>query len=130
MTDDTGPAGDEPSADALVRAFCAAWTGGSVDTLMSYFADDATYHNIPLDPAVGIDAIRVVIEGFMAMATSIEFEVLAQVATADLVMNERIDTIVMGDRTTALPVAGVFEVRDGRISAWRDYFDMGQFTGG
>jgi len=23
---------------------------------------------------------------------------------------------------------GTFEVRDGKISAWRDYFDMNQFT--
>jgi limonene-1,2-epoxide hydrolase len=27
----------------------------------------------------------------------------------------------------ALPVSGTFEVRDGRIVAWRDYFDMNQF---
>jgi hypothetical protein len=27
-----------------------------------------------------------------------------------------------------LPVMGTFEVRDGKISAWRDYFDMNQFT--
>ena len=32
------------------------------------------------------------------------------------------------DRTIALPVAGFFEVHDGKITAWRDYFDMGQFT--
>ena len=23
-----------------------------------------------------------------------------------------------------LPVMGVFEVRDGKVSAWRDYFEM------
>jgi limonene-1,2-epoxide hydrolase len=27
-----------------------------------------------------------------------------------------------------LPVAGVFEVRDGKIAAWRDYFDLATFT--
>jgi len=27
-------------------------------------------------------------------------------------------------------VAGVFEVADGRIKAWRDYFDMAAFLGG
>ena len=27
-----------------------------------------------------------------------------------------------------LPVMGTFEVRDGKIDAWRDYFDMNQFT--
>jgi limonene-1,2-epoxide hydrolase len=28
----------------------------------------------------------------------------------------------------ALPVMGVFEVRDGRIAAWRDYFDLATVT--
>ncbi|HWM52333.1 MAG TPA: limonene-1,2-epoxide hydrolase family protein, partial [Thermoplasmata archaeon] len=27
-----------------------------------------------------------------------------------------------------LPVMGTFEVSDGKIRAWRDYFDMNQFT--
>ena len=45
-------------------------------------------------------------------------------------MNERIDTLVIGDVTTKLPVAGIFKVHDGKITEWRDYFDMGQFTAG
>ena len=35
----------------------------------------------------------------------------------------------MPDRTVSLPVMGVFELADGKITAWRDYFDMAQFTG-
>ena len=27
-----------------------------------------------------------------------------------------------------LPVMGVFEVRDGRIAVWRDYFDLATVT--
>lgn len=116
--------------DALVRSFCDAWSRRDLDELMTYFADDAVYHNIPLEPAVGVAAIREFIAGFLAMATSMEFTVHRQIAAGPLVMNERTDTIVMGDNTVALPVAGAFEVVDGRIAAWRDYFDMGQFSGG
>jgi limonene-1,2-epoxide hydrolase len=28
-----------------------------------------------------------------------------------------------------VPVAGVFEIEDGKIKAWRDYFDLQQFLG-
>jgi limonene-1,2-epoxide hydrolase len=36
---------------------------------------------------------------------------------------------VVGDKTIALPVMGAFEVDDdGKITAWRDYFDMQQWT--
>ena len=34
----------------------------------------------------------------------------------------------MPDKTIELPVMGTFEVTaDGKISAWRDYFDLNQF---
>ena len=36
-----------------------------------------------------------------------------------------------GHATVSLPVMGTFEVHDGKITAWRDYFDLDQFlTGG
>ena len=45
-------------------------------------------------------------------------------------MNERVDTIVMADREVVLPVCGIFELTpDGKIAAWRDYFDAAQFAG-
>lgn len=115
--------------DEIVREFCAAWGEAGTDRLLAYFHDDAVYHNVPLDPAVGIDAIRGVLEMFSSMASSISFEIHHQLADGGLVMNERTDTIVMDGRTVALPVAGVFEIVDGRIKRWSDYFDMAQFTG-
>jgi len=115
--------------DTLIRTFCAAFGRLDVDELLAFFADDAVYHNIPLEPAVGHDAIRAVIEMFVGMASDMSFEIHRQVAADGLVLNERTDTMVIGDKTIALPVAGAFEIVDGKIAAWRDYFDMGQFTG-
>jgi limonene-1,2-epoxide hydrolase len=34
----------------------------------------------------------------------------------------------MKAETFSLPVMGIFEVHAGKITAWRDYFDMAQFT--
>jgi limonene-1,2-epoxide hydrolase len=39
------------------------------------------------------------------------------------VLNERDDRLLMGGTWRSLPVTGVFEVRDGLITLWRDYFD-------
>jgi limonene-1,2-epoxide hydrolase len=51
------------------------------------------------------------------------------VATRDnLVFTERVDTFTVGGKVAPLPVMGIFEIRDGKISAWRDYFDMAQIT--
>ena len=117
------------SADTVIRSFCDAWSEGSLDEIMGFFDESAVYHNIPMEPAEGLDEIRTFIEGFFAMATSIQFEILHQVATETVVMNERIDTLVIGDDTIVLPVMGTFELKNGKIIKWRDYFDMGQLSG-
>ena len=57
----------------------------------------------------------------------IEFRVHHIVADGDVVLTERTDVFVAGDKTIELPVMGTFEVADGKIAAWRDYFDMNQF---
>jgi limonene-1,2-epoxide hydrolase len=121
---------DAKDPDALVTQFCKAWTRMDVDELVSYFTEDAVYHNIPMEAAVGRDAIRQLLTGMGAMISAIRFEVHRQVANGSVVMNERTDHITMGDRPISVPVVGVFEIEDGRIRAWRDYFDMGQFSGG
>ena len=114
------------SADTekLVNDFCAAWRRRSIDELMAYFTPDAVYHNIPVEPLQGSDVIRTTLEMFVTPSENIEFEVLAIASSGDLVFTERIDRFRMMGKTVALPVAGVFQVRDGKIAAWRDYFDM------
>jgi limonene-1,2-epoxide hydrolase len=49
------------------------------------------------------------------------------VADGDVVLTERVDVFVLPNGKVELPVMGTFEVRDGKIAAWRDYFDMKQF---
>jgi limonene-1,2-epoxide hydrolase len=117
-----------PDPETVVREFCAAWSRRNIDELLGYFTDDAVYHNMPLEPAVGRQAIRDTIAGFTGMADKMWFDVLRIMADGPIVMTERVDHIVMGDRDIALPVMGTFEVSDGKITAWRDYFDMNQFT--
>jgi limonene-1,2-epoxide hydrolase len=111
----------------VVRRFCAAWGTGDLDTIVGFFTDDAVYHNIPLAPVVGPAQIRATIEGFTGGVDSIEFRVDAIASDGGTVLTERVDIFRFANGTIELPVMGTFEVRDGRIAAWRDYFDMNQF---
>lgn len=111
----------------LVRRFCDAWSEGDVAALLEYFTDDATYHNIPIAPVTGKEAIRTTIEGFTAGVQKIEFRVSAIAATGNTVMTERVDVFHTVDKSIELPVMGTFEITDGKIAAWRDYFDLNQF---
>jgi len=115
--------------EEIVREFCAAATRRDVKELGAYFTEDAVYHNIPIAPVTGRAAIEATLAQFLAPATSCEFEMLAIAANGNVVLTERVDRFVLGGKTIALPVMGTFELTaDGKISAWRDYFDMQQFT--
>ena len=47
----------------------------------------------------------------------------------ETVLTERIDRLQVGGKPVEMKLMGVFELNDqGQISAWRDYFDMGQLT--
>jgi len=111
----------------IVRRLCAAWSDLDTDAIAAFFTADAVYHNIPMDPLTGRDTIKSFIAGFAGGAEQIDFRVRNIVADGDVVLTERVDVFVMPNGKIELPVMGTFEVRDGKIAAWRDYFDMKQF---
>jgi limonene-1,2-epoxide hydrolase len=117
----------------VVRKFCAAWSDNIGATeLAAFFSDDAVYHNIPLAPITGREAIARNIASFIRPGAPgierIQFRVINIAANGPVVMTERVDVFKLRDKSFELPVMGIFEVRDGKIGAWRDYFDMNQFT--
>jgi limonene-1,2-epoxide hydrolase len=116
-----------------VRRFCAAWSDNRGATEpAAFFTDDAVYHNIPMAPVVGRDAIAKNIDSFIRPGApgieSIDFRVRNIAANGPVVMTERVDVFKLPNKSFELPVMGTFEVSDGKIKAWRDYFDQNQFT--
>ena len=117
-----------PSAEQVVRDFCAAASTRDPRVLRSFLSDDVVYHNIPMEPAEGIEAAMAVVDMFVAMCDDLEFEVHHLATDGTTVLTERTDRFTIGGKTAPLPVMGAFTVTDGKITAWRDYFDMGQVT--
>ena len=111
-----------------VERFIAAWPEGDAGKLAAFFSEDAIYHNIPMEPIKGREAIEATVAGFIGMVDQLRFDTTHLVADGPIVMTERIDHFIGADRTISLPVMGIFEVHDGLITAWRDYFDLNQFT--
>jgi limonene-1,2-epoxide hydrolase len=120
-------ANDNETPIETVRRFCAVWSNVDADEIAAFFTDDAVYHNIPMDPITGRDTIKTFIAGFAGGAKQIDFRVRNIVADGDVVLTERVDVFQLPNGKVELPVMGTFEVKDGKIAAWRDYFDMKQF---
>jgi limonene-1,2-epoxide hydrolase len=118
--------------ESTLKELFAAWSRLNVDQIIDFFTDDAVFHNIPLEPATGKDAIRKAIDGLLTGllkgVTEIKIEVLCTVSSSGLVFDERVDSFELNGKWVSLPVVGVFELTpSGKIRAWRDYFDLEMF---
>ena len=116
--------------ERIVTDFCNAWSRMDADELADYFTPDGIWHNIPMEPRQGREVIRENLKDLPKRVKEFRIEILHQVSSGNVVMNERIDYMVLEDRRVALPVAGIFELEDGKIKAWREYFDLGMLRGG
>ena len=117
----------------VVRRFCTAWSDNvGAAELAAFFSDNAVYHNIPMAPVTGRQAIADNFATFIRPGApgieSLALHLVNIVAEGPIVMTERVDVFKVPSKSFELQVMGIFEVRDGKIDAWRDYFDMNQFT--
>jgi limonene-1,2-epoxide hydrolase len=120
-----------PSAEEVVRdfmaAFIAAWPTGDAAILGRFFSEDSEYRNGPLGPVQGREAIVADLGRMMSLGGEVDAEIRHLMSDGAVVMTERVDYVKLGGRTAGLRIAGVFEVRDGVITGWRDYFDPKEF---
>jgi limonene-1,2-epoxide hydrolase len=115
----------------VVDQLIAGWKARDLEAIMRCFTDEAVYVNVPLQPVhQGSAEIRAAVQGFLAMGEQIDFIVhhTAENPSTGVVMNERTDRFRIRGQWLEAPVVGVFELRDGRICAWRDYFDSQEFA--
>lgn len=113
----------------LVLDFICAWEAKDAERVLGFFAPDAIYHNIPMAPLNGTAQIREMLTPFIAGAEEISWTTHHIAETAKgVVLTERTDKFAMANgRDISLPVMGTFEIKNGKIAAWRDYFDLADF---
>lgn len=111
----------------IIASFIAAWSRRDPDELAGYFCEDGCYHNMPTGPVQGRTAIRGFIAAFIRDWSSTEWDVLTLMAQGDKVVAERLDRTQVGDKPVDLPCCGVFEMENGQIKVWRDYFDLSTY---
>jgi limonene-1,2-epoxide hydrolase len=120
------------SSGDIVDAFIGAYVRRDADAALELVTDDFVFEHVPMPESTivrGKDQLRERIAGAIAAADRIDWKIVHQVDGGDVVLNERIDDFFFPEGTfaqthTSTRVAGVFELRDGKIAAWRDYYDL------
>ncbi|MFW6093886.1 MAG: SgcJ/EcaC family oxidoreductase [Pseudomonadota bacterium] len=115
------------SNEQIIREFITAWSRLDPAELAGYFTEDGCYHNMPTEPIRGREQVEEFIRGFTATWTETEWDIIGITAAGDRVYAERLDRIKTTQGNVDLPCLGVFELRDGKIREWRDYFDLGTY---
>ncbi len=112
----------------IVRGFCTQWPGLPPADIREFFTSDCEYRHVSVErPLVGPLAIAGAIEIYRARFEQIESEVLRIAEDGGAVLCEREDRFWLpGGRVIGFRAMGSFETRDGKISLWRDYFDVAE----
>ncbi len=93
------------------------------DAASAYFSADCEYTNVPLGTVRGPQGVKEVLEPFFAPTIENEFVWKRVAFDGVTVMVERVDRHHLPDGWVELPIMSVFEVHNGKICVWRDYFD-------
>ncbi len=117
----------------VVRAFVESWAKAPLDETVGYLAEDVHFVNVPIpEPIEGRAKAKEFLEPFfvkdpLIIPFQFQTEIKQILSDGPNVMLERVDTFKIAGKQWSIPVVGVFEVKNGKITVWKDYFDMGQF---
>ena len=115
------------SNEQIIRDFIAAWSRLDAAELAAFFTEDGCYFNMPTQPVKGRENVENFIRGFMANWTETQWDLLNIAVVGDIVYTERLDRTKTTQGDVDLPCCGIFEMENGKIREWRDYFDLNTF---
>jgi limonene-1,2-epoxide hydrolase len=120
---------DTPSNIAIVESFLRALERKELERAAALLADDVVYQNVPLPADRGKPAVLRTLKSFERFVSDFEVRIKNIAERDGVVLTERVD--VLSGRFVYLDiwVCGTFEVRGGKITLWRDYFDLAECTG-
>ncbi|GGC69509.1 nuclear transport factor 2 family protein [Hoyosella rhizosphaerae] len=115
-------------AAAAVRDFLTAIERRDVEAASTFLHDDVAFKLVPFPELRGkADVVRQ-LRGLLAAIASMHIEMHNIAANGDTVLTERTHTLELGPVPVQLWMCGTFETRNGKITMWRDRFDVAEFT--
>ncbi len=112
----------------VVERFLDLLRSEDFETAAGLLSEDVEYENVGLPTVHGRERVRRVLQATLGLSGA-GFEVYVHTISADgsSVLTERTDVLKFRRLRVQFWVCGRFDVRDGQIVLWRDYFDQVNF---
>jgi limonene-1,2-epoxide hydrolase len=106
---------------ALVTSYCESFSTRDISRVASFMAPNCSYRiteaAMPLIGQAALDRIK----KYLEEANSVNFKIFDSWARGPVVVNQRVDTFVLPQRTNEYRLIGVFFVKEGKIAEWTDF---------
>jgi limonene-1,2-epoxide hydrolase len=129
MTDQASEVRSDLDNVRTVETFLYALQDEDFDTADRLMADGIEWQNVGFPTIRGRERIVGIFRKGQGRF-GFEVKIHRVAAEGNAVLTERTDALVLGPLRLQFWVCGVFEVHAGRITLWRDYFDMMDFLKG
>ena len=107
----------------IVEKVYAAFAALDLEGVYALLADNVVYQNMAQAPVQGKEALRQM-WGKFGRISHLSFEILNTARNGNVVLNERLDHLVIDGREIRIPMSASFTIEQGKIVAWREYYDM------
>ena len=125
---------NESNQQAFFELVTSWERGGQAEVcakIRELFTDATVWVQPGLPTTTGADEAIAIVQSWGAGFASYEVEVRHIASTDDAVLAERFETFKHADGSVflALPVVGVAEFLDGKITVWREFYDTAAIPG-
>jgi len=111
-----------------VTRFLKALEQQDHDTVAALLAPNVVYTNVSLPTITGGARVAKLMKFGLRKGTGFGVQNHRLAVSGEFVMTERTDLIKIGPLHMGFWVCGTFQVQQGQIILWRDYFDWGNVT--
>lgn len=115
---------------AIVTTLLDSFAAGEPEAALATIDDDIVYTNVSLPTVRGKSKVAMVFAGTKKSWVGFDYRMINVSADGATVLTERIDEVRVGRLAVRFWVLGRFEIAEGRIVVWRDYFDWWDCTRG
>jgi len=109
----------------VVMGMVEQWHKLDVEGALDAFTEDGAFHSMMMDPVQGREALASFMGNLFSNLGELTLEIRSVAVTGNTVILERVDSWLFNGKPGSIPVVGIFEVEDGKVKEWREYYDRG-----